>query len=70
MTDGTVIEPVPTKPTKAIVAAVVSAVTIVATGVEALIPDPTVKLVCQLVTLVVGAIGTVVGVYQTTNAPK
>lgn len=56
-----------TKPTKAIVAAIVSGVTAVATGIESLIADPTVQLVCQLVTLVAGAVTTSVAVYQTTN---
>jgi len=62
-------EHVATKPTKAIVAAVVAGVTAVATGLETLIPDPTVQLVCQIVTLVAGAVTSSVAVYQTTNAP-
>lgn len=59
-----------TKPTKAIVGSVIATVLAVAVGVEALIPDPTIKLVCQLVTIVLTAAGTAFGVYSTTNAPK
>ncbi len=51
------------------VAGIGSFVTTVATGVETLIPDATVQLVCQLATLIVGAAATAYAVYQTTNAP-
>lgn len=52
---------------KAFVGAIIATVLAIAVGVEGLIPDPTVKLVCQLVTLVLTAAGTGFGVYATTN---
>lgn len=60
----------PTKSTKAVVGAAIATVLAVAVGVEGIIPDPTVKIVCQIVTLLLTAAGTAFGVYQTTNAPK
>lgn len=55
---------------KAIVGAIIATVLAIAVGVEGLIPDETVKLVCQLVTLVLTAVGTGFGVYATTNTTK
>jgi hypothetical protein len=60
----------PTKSTKAVVGAAIATILAVAVGVEGIIPDPTVKIVCQIVTLLLTAAGTAFGVYQTTNAPK
>lgn len=60
----------PKKGTKAVVGAVIATVLAIAVGVEGLIPDDTVQLVCQLVTLALTAAGTAFGVYQTTNQPK
>jgi hypothetical protein len=57
------------KPTKAIVGGIIATVLAIATGLEGLIPDPTVKLVCQIVTVVLTAAATSFGIYQTTNAP-
>lgn len=59
-----------TKPTKAIVGSVIAFVTLVATGLVDLFPDPTVNLVLKVIILIAGTAGTAFGVYQTTNAPK
>lgn len=60
---------VPVKGTKAIVGAVIAAVSLVATGLLDLVPDPTVALVCKIIVLVAGSLGTAFGIYQTTNKP-
>ena len=58
-----------TKPTKAIVGSVIAFVTLVATGLVDLFPDPTVNLVLKVIILIAGTAGTAFGVYQTTNKP-
>lgn len=60
----------PTKGTKALVGAIVAFVTLTATGLVDLFPDPTVNLVLKVILLLAGTAGTAFGVYQTTNAPK
>lgn len=55
---------------KAVIGSVIGFVGAVATGVEQIIPDPTLKIVVSIITIVVAAAGTYFGIYNTTNKPK
>jgi hypothetical protein len=61
--------PTKTKASKAVAGAIVTAVGGLAVGIEQAIPDPTVKLVCTIVTLAATAVGNVLAVYYTVNDP-
>lgn len=67
------ISPAPGNPqtaTKAIVAAVIGFIALVAQGLVPLLPDPTVQLVLAIVLVVVGSAGTAFGVYSIPNKAK
>lgn len=62
--------PVKTKPTKAQVGLAIAAASTTLEGVQALLPvDGTVHLAIAIAIVVLGGLGTYVGVFNTTNAP-